>query len=268
MEVDEIRRRVNELAWYHRIDLGHGIVTPGLSVTKPLSDEELPPFEGKSVLDIGAWDGLYSFRAERAGAKRVVALDHYVWGINMAARQAYWEECASRHMLPDHSRDLTDFWDESLPGRKGFDLARAVLDSSVESVVDDYMTMDLDRLGTFDVVLYLGVLYHMTEPMTALRRVRALTAEVAVVETVAIQVLAQPEASLLAFYPGNELWDADFGDWFAPTEAALVGMCKAVGFSRVEVVRGPPAVPSWRARLRRTVRNPLITYRATVLAYV
>ncbi len=132
-----------------------------------------------------------------------MALDHYVWGINMAARQAYWEECASRRVLPDHSRDLTDFWDESLPGRKGFDLARAVLDSSVESVVDDYMTMDRDRLGTFDVVLYLGVLYHMTEPMTALRRVRALTAEVGVVETVAIQVLAQPDASLLAFYPGE-----------------------------------------------------------------
>lgn len=264
----ELERRVAEVTWCHSIYLGHGVVTPGLSNVQPLSDEELPPLAGRSVLDVGAWDGLYSFRAERAGASRVVALDHYAWGVSMPARQAYWEECAAAGVLPDQSRDLTDFWDASLPGRKGFDLAREVLGSKVEPVVGDLMTMDLAPLGTFDVVLYLGVLYHMPEPLTALQRVRAVTSEVAVVETVAVRVFGQRDAGLMAFYPGNELGGADFGNWYAPTEQGLVALCKAAGFSRVEVVRGAPAVPRWRDHLRRDGRRAMVEYRAAVRAYV
>jgi tRNA (mo5U34)-methyltransferase len=267
MEVADLRRRVAELTWCHSIDLGHGIVTPGLSDVRPLGDTELPPLSGRTVLDIGAWDGLYSFRAERLGARRVVALDHYAWGVSMPARQAYWEECAAAGVLPDHDRDLTDFWDASLPGKKGFDLAHEVLGSSVEPLVADFMTMDLGALGTFDVVLYLGVLYHMPEPLTALRRVRAVTSGVAVIETVAVRVLGQREASLTAFYAGNELGGADFGNWYAPTERALVALCRAAGFSRVEVVRGAPAVPRWRDHLRRDPRRAILEYRAAVRAY-
>lgn len=268
MDAAEIERAVGEITWCHSIYLGHGIVTPGLSDVQPLSDVELPPMEGRTVLDVGAWDGLYSFRAERAGAARVVALDHYAWGVSMPARQAYWEQCARAGTLPDHDRDLTDFWDDSLPGRKGFDLAREVLASSVEPVVGDLLTMDLDTLGTFDVVLYLGVLYHMAEPLTALRRVRAVTGHVAVVETVAVRVLGQRDASLLAFYAGNELGGADFGNWYAPTERGLVALCRAAGFSRVEVVRGAPRVAPWRDHLRRDARRAIVEYRAAVRAYV
>ena len=268
MTPEEIRRRVAEVTWCHSIYLGDGIVTPGLSDVRPLADDELPELAGKSVLDVGAWDGLYSFRAERRGATRVVALDHYAWGVSMPARQAYWEACAAAGELPDHDRDLTDFWDPSLPGRKGFDLAREVLGSTVEPVVADFMTTDLSALGTFDVVLYLGVLYHMPEPLTALQRLRAVTREVAVVETVAVRVLGQREASLLAFYPGNELGGADFGNWFAPTEQALVGMCRAAGFSSAKVVRGAPAVPRLRDHLRRNPRRSYVEYRAAVHAFV
>jgi len=269
MEADELRRRVGDLTWCHSIDLGDGIVTPGLSDVVPLTDAELPALAGKSVLDIGAWDGLYSFRAERAGARRVVALDHYAWGVDLNARQAYWEECAKAGVLPDHERDLTDFWDDSLPGRKPFDLARTTLGSSVEPVVGDILSVDLAALGTFDVVLYLGVLYHVTEPLTALRRVRAVTSEVAVVETVAVRVLAQRDASLLAFFPGShDFWTADFGNWYAPTQAALAGLCRAAGFRQVETLRGPPAVPLWRDHLRRNARSTMLVYRAAVLAYV
>jgi len=264
---DEIRRRVAEVTWCHSIDLGHGIVTPGLSNVLPLSDEELPSFKGRSVLDVGAWDGLYSFRAEKAGAARVVALDNYAWGVSVPARQAYWDKCASQGSLPDHGRDLTDFWDPSLPGRKGFDLAREILESSVQPVVGDLMTIAPDTLGHFDVVLYLGVLYHMPEPLTALRQVRAVTGEVAVIETVAVRVLGQRDASLLSFYAGNELGGADFGNWFAPTEAGLGALCRAAGFSRVDFVRRPPPVRPWREHLRRNTRQAVLEYRAAVLAW-
>lgn len=267
MTPEDIRRRVAEVTWCHRIDLGHGIVTPGMSDVVPLSDAELPDLKGRSVLDVGAWDGLYSFRAERAGASRVVALDHYAWGVSVPARQAYWDQCAGAGELPDHDLDLTRFWDPALPGRRGFDLAREVLGSSVEPVVGDLMTMDLSQLGAFDVVLYLGVLYHMQEPLAALRRVRAVTAEVAVIETVAVRVLAQRDASLVAFYAGNELGGADFGNWFAPTEAALCDMCRAAGFRQAQPVRRPPPVKPWRDHVRRNARSTVLQYRAAVLAW-
>ena len=123
----------------------------------------------------------------RSAAERpVVALDHYVWGVDIAAREQYWNECRELGTLPDHGRDPTDFWRPDLPGRRGFELAKEVLDSNVEPVVADFATVDLDSVGTFDVVLYLGVLYHMKEPLRCLERLRGVTREVAVIETAAI----------------------------------------------------------------------------------
>jgi hypothetical protein len=93
-------------------------------------------------------------------------------------------------------------------------------------------------LGTFDVVLY-----YMKEPLTALERVRRATAGVAVIETEAIWVPAAGEdASLLAFYSGDES-SRDYGNWYAPNEKALHGLCRAAGFSRVDTVLGPPTSP-------------------------
>lgn len=231
---DELLARVHAIPWYHSIDLGHGVITPGHSRSVPLTGKELPSFEGRSVLDIGAWDGYYSFLAEREGASRVVALDHYVWGVDFAARQAYWEECRSRGTLPDQGRDLTDFWrPDELPGRRGFDLAHEALGSRVEPVVGNFMEMDPESFGTFDVVLLLGVLYHLPEPLTGLQRVRALTGDVAVIETEAIEVLGYPDRSFVLFFPADEL-GGDFTNWYAPTLPALHALCRAAGFSRVE----------------------------------
>ena len=170
------------MLWFHSIDLGMGVTTRGLSELT-LGVDQLPDVRGRSVLDIGAWDGYYSFFAEQHGATRVVALDHYATGVDFAARQAYWAECAQQGVLPDHNRDVTDFWRPELPGRRGFEFAHGVLGSSVEPLVADFTTVDLEALGPFDVVFYLGVLYHMKEPLTCLERVRKVTTEVAVVET-------------------------------------------------------------------------------------
>ncbi len=52
------------------------------------------------------------------------------------------------------------------------------------------MTMDLATLGQFDVVLFLGVLYHMEDPLRALRRVVEMTAHggLVVIETAAVDI--------------------------------------------------------------------------------
>ncbi|HTV12271.1 MAG TPA: hypothetical protein VME20_10465 [Acidimicrobiales bacterium] len=96
----------------------------------------------------------------------------------------------------------------------------------------------------------------MPEPLTALRGARAVTAEVAVIETVAVRVLAQHEASLLAAFAGNELGGADFGNWFAPTRAGLEDLCRGAGFKAVEVRRGAPAMKPWGTICAATLAAP------------
>jgi tRNA (mo5U34)-methyltransferase len=149
---------------------------------------------------------------------------------------------------------------DALPGRTGFDLVHAYLDSDVEPVVDDLLTMDLTTIGCFDVVFYFGVLYHMVDPVGALRRLRQVTDGVAVIETAAIRVPTQPGVSLVEFYPGAEL-GGDYGNWFAPTGEALVGMCLAAGFRAAEVKAETPLVapappPPERRRFRRSPEPP------------
>jgi tRNA (mo5U34)-methyltransferase len=236
---DELQAQADALGWFHSIDLGNGVRTKGMSELA-IPVDQLPDFKGRSVLDIGAWDGYYSFLAERQGAASVVALDHYVWGLDFAARDAYWKQCAEKGELPDHTRDTTEFWNPDLPGRRGFEFAKEALGSAVEPKLADFATVDLAEVGTFDVVLYLGVLYHMKEPLTCLERLRQVTNEVAVVETAAIHLPGFEQEGLLQFNAGGEL-NADYGNWYVPNVKALHDLCRAAGFSTVETVQGPPA---------------------------
>ena len=277
LSAEELRTRADSFGWFHPIDLGQGVTTHGLSKGPFVTPGQMPDLAGRSVLDIGAWDGYYSFQAERLGAARIMALDHYVWGVDMGARQVYWAECAERGVLPDHDRDLTDFWMPDLPGRRAFDFAREALSSKVEATVADFATVDLRTVGTYDVVLYLGVLYHMKEPLRALERLRTVTDEVAVIETQAMHVRGMETVSLLQFFAGGD-FAADYGNWFIPTIEALHQMTLAAGFSRVETVVGPPAPPrAGPSRLRRALgrvppigstNHPQTTYyRAVVHAF-
>jgi tRNA (mo5U34)-methyltransferase len=226
--------------WFHSLDLGHGVVTPGQKTPAYQRAElellRLPDLRGKSVLDIGAWDGFYSFEAERRGASRVVALDHFAWSVSplelaghprlLALEAVPWERRPEEERLA------------ALPGKKGFDTARLALGSRVEAVVDDFMTLDLERLGTFDVVFYLGVLYHMKEPFQGLRRLAAVTRELAVIETASILVAGSEDIALCEFYETNEL-NGDRTNWWAPNAKALAAMARAAGFRAVDIIAPP-----------------------------
>jgi hypothetical protein len=145
----------------------------------------------------------------------IVALDHYAWCLDFGARQAYWNECRAQGRIPDLDRDLKDFWRPDAPSRRGFEIAHQVLDSKVEPIIRDFMSMDLESLGTFDVVLFLGVPYHLKDPVSAVERLRRPATQVAVIETEAVH----DDTSLMAFCPGDEL-GADYGNWYVPTESA------------------------------------------------
>ena len=276
---EDLQARADAHGWMHTIDLGNGVVTKGHGVHWH-GPETFPNFAGRSVLDIGAWDGYYSFLAERHGASRVVALDHYAWGVDVNARNDYWAECLATGTLPDHSRDLTDFWAPELPGRCAFRFAREVLGSNVEETVGDFATMDVGSLGVFDIVLFLGVLYHLRDPLGCMERVRAVTSDVAVIETEAVHLEGHDDASLLQLHAGNEL-RGDFGNWYVPTIQGLHSLCRAAGFSSVRTIVGPPSAPplepeSLSERMRRRVAGvprrehpspPSANYRAVVHAF-
>jgi tRNA (mo5U34)-methyltransferase len=251
-------------SWHHSIDLGDGVVTPGGKTPDHFHDElrrlHLPEMAGKSVIDIGAWDGFYTFHAEHFGARRVVALDHYVWSIDFHKASAYRSREYSSGQQSRAFHTIPELWDPiGLPGKRGFDLAYRLRSSRAEVVVDDFMTMDLARLGTFDVVLFLGVIYHLEEPLRALRRLRAVTGGVAVIETEAVWLPGRLRRPLWQFVDAAHT-HGDPTFWWVPTAEGLQAMCVAAGFSRAEIVAGPPTrSPFWR--------RPSPHYRAVVHAF-
>jgi tRNA (mo5U34)-methyltransferase len=271
---DSLRRKVESVPfWWHSIKLGDGVTTPGHKTPELLQTElkslNLPALKGKSVLDIGAWDGFYSFEAERQGASRVVALDHYVWSMDIPAMMAYYANCKEKGIVPEQYDAVPQMWRPAeLPGKRGFDLAREALGSKVTSVVTDFTTTDLDALGQFDVTLYLGVIYHMQDPLRCLKRVAQVTRELAVIESSAIVVPGFENRALWEFYPTNELND-DVSNWWGPSRTGLLGMCRAAGFSRVEALTPEPrpsAGAALGAALHVASRKPII-YRIVVQAW-
>ena len=130
--------------------------------------------------------------------------------------------------------------------------------SRAEVVVDDFMTMDVQRLGTFDVVLFLGVIYHLEEPLRALRRLRQVTRGVAAIESEAV-VLRGRRGPLWQFVDAAQMHD-DPTIWWVPTAEGLRAMCFAAGFSSAEIVAGPPK----RSRFR---RGRAVNYRGVVHAF-
>jgi tRNA (mo5U34)-methyltransferase len=220
-DVEYARERVAEvLSWWHSIEVAPGVVTPGVKTPEFHAAElemlRLPDLRGKSVLDVGGWDGFYAFHAEELGARRVAVLDSF----------GYTD-------VPGHEATFRH------DGRQGLDVARELRASSVEPIVADFMTVPMDQVGTWDVVLFFGVLYHLGDPLGGLRRLAALARECAIVQTHAIAVAGNPDASLWEFYPSDELGD-DPSNWFVPTARALEGALQAAGFKCVTMQTEPP----------------------------
>ena len=246
--LDEVVKECPE--WFHSIELGPNLVTPGRKspevLNRELSSLKLPDLHGKSVLDVGAYDGFFSFAAERLGASRVVALDHYVWSVDMTAYMADWRASKQTGTTLPQPSESRHFRPQELPGRKPFDLARRLRESQVEPVVGDFMSMDLAPLGQFDVVFFLGVLYHLEEPLAAARRLRSLVAPggLAVIETEAMEVAGLGDRAYCEFFPGQEL-NNDASNWWSPNAKALEGLFRAAGFREATVFnRATPSLSS------------------------
>ncbi len=209
---DGVRAEAERITWYHSMDLG-GVRTKGSDNTpSQLRRIAMPEsLAGMTVLDVGAWDGFYSFEAERRGAKRVLATDHQAW----RSGEAFG-------------------WGT---GKAGFELARRALGSRVEDREMDVFDISPQAVGMFDVVLFLGVLYHLKDPLGALERVAGVTNKLLIVETaVDLMGLQRPA---MAFYRSREL-NGDPTNWFGPNVACVKEMLGACGFPRVRCVYEQP----------------------------
>lgn len=209
MDVEQKKQKVEKVkTWFHAIDLGDGVVTPGSKGgisqgTKIMFDRLAIPdnLSGKTVLDVGAWDGYNSFEAEKRGADRVVALDKFVWD---------WI------------------------GSDGFDTAHEILNSKVEKKKLDVYEIKVEELGTFDIVLFLGVIYHLEDPMKALRNIASVTKEYCILESEVTRRF-DSKTPYAVFCEGDSYLN-DPSNWWVPNTACLVSMLREVGFKKIEVV--------------------------------
>jgi len=207
MDRDEIQRLVAEHGrWWHEIKVAPGIVTPGDDSNRmklPILDALGLPrdLRGKRALDIGTSDGYFAFELEKRGAA-VTAID----------------------FVPETY--------------SGFATARRILDSQVEYRMDNVYNLAAESYGTFDVVLFLGVLYHLRKPLAALDAIRSVMSEGAqlFVGTMLIdEYFLLPDGTtttldalnpilknvpLWQFYPGDSL-NGDYTNEFAPNRRAL-----------------------------------------------
>src|SRR5579864_6658097 len=136
---NEIRRRVSELGeWFQNIDL-HGVYTAPNHFLGDYPSVKWRRFQhaipqdltGKSVLDVGCNAGFYSFEMKRRGARRVIGID----------------------------------------SDAGY-LAQARYAAEVNGFNVEFRQMDVYDVGSlhekFDLVLFMGLLYHLRHPLLAL----------------------------------------------------------------------------------------------------
>ncbi len=208
--------------WYHRIELPGGVVTPGWA---PLAADayRIPEdLTGKRVLDVGAWDGYWTFEALNRGASEVVAID-------------------------DFSDYLGSLGDTDRKAWATFDLCREALGYSPEVCKRIEMSVyqaTADVLGRFDVVFFFGTLYHLRYPLLALDMLSTVCDGDIFIESAILDDFSPYQGGLghgypggqavMEFYPNNE-YGQNNTNWWAPTLGCLGLMTMAAGFPDVEV---------------------------------
>ena len=236
LTLEEKLRLINSRKdWFHSIDVG-GATTPGTCTPEYLRSlletMKLPDdLRGQRVLDIGTYDGYFAFECERRGAE-VVAID----------------------VNPENCRC--------------FAVARQLLGSRVRYLEMSTYDLDLDRLGgPFDLVLCLGVYYHLRHLFVALDQLWRATTRELIVESHVIDnhfILADGTVTRLAevdarlvdvpiyrFYRFNELGN-DYSNWFGGNVAAVKESLSSAGFV-------PELLGVWSSRaMFRATKNPSV----------
>lgn len=204
-----LKKEIDSIKWWHPITLGD-YVTPGMNqeTEDTFLNLGLPKdLSGKTVLDIGCWDGYYSFECEKRGAERVVANDYYIW-----------------NDLPISGDD------KSFSNDRGFDLAHKVLNSRVEKLVAPVEELNPDTHGVFDYVLMLGVIYHAKNPIQYMEIAKSMCKDTLIIES-HVDMLNYPHPAA-RYYPKNEL-NNDSSNYWGPNPAAVIAIMEEIGLTNI-----------------------------------
>jgi len=198
--------------WWHSFTFSDGTTVRGRKSPETMRaefDAFLGPidFAGQTVIDIGAWNGGFSFEAKRRGAKRVLATDWFVW-----------------YPIP---------W----PLEKLFYVRRDFgLDVEVRMI--DIQDISAESVGKFNIVFFFGVFYHLREPISIIDRLADIADPWLILETyLDLQDVPYPA---MRFFPGTEL-DKDATNWWGPNRACVEELLKTAGFSEVRFTAHPLA---------------------------
>jgi len=219
-DLAEQQRRINQIAWYHEFDFPNGLTarsqTPDVEYHRKTwafiaAQLDRLDFRGKTVLDLGCWDGYWSFYAERRGASRVLATD-----------------------------DSSQNW----AGSAGVLLAKKLFKSSVETDLN-VSVYDVAKIGeTFDIILCLGIYYHLVDPFYAFSQIRHCCHR-------KTMVVFEGDATF-SLRANLMRYDLVADSNFTPTPQVLAQMLEASYF---RVVSQTPMISSkWHRRLRGLAR--------------
>jgi len=195
------------IIWYQRYHLSPNVITPGVSDIEAMLDMLGVPQDltGLSVLDVGTSNGGAAFIADRRGADRVVAVDIY---------------------------DPHDY---------GFAQVRDAIGSRAEFHRASIYELPLVLREQFDIVFFLGVLYHLRHPLLAIDSLRALTRDRLFVETVI--TASDPSLSHSEFYAGSGPHVNDTTIWFVPSVRCVTDWLNTSGFKAQLISAWPQESP-------------------------
>lgn len=200
--------------WYNQMPFGHGVFTKsskGIITYRWLDWVQLPKdLTGKSVLDIGAWEGFYSFECAARGARDVLAVDGPAW----------------------RNGDLPRF-----------EASRDIFNLPVRHQVSDLEDLSPTKDGIFDITLCFALFYNLKDPFLGMRILSSMTRESMLLIS---QVTDYPmtddkcykgEVPYLVFRPGNESAENQApACWWRPNRECLVQVLLSSGFTSVDVL--------------------------------
>ncbi|MDF2681173.1 MAG: hypothetical protein K0R47_2363 [Brevibacillus sp.] len=230
---EEILQEIKKRAWYHKIQLRPGIVTPGIEQLTDLWNMTRQSrghisYAGKRVLDLASFDGMWSFEAERLGASLVVATDclHLLY-----SNFEFCKNILQSKVVPMYNITPYKLWE------------------GLQVLLMDDITTPLPfphqiYSNKFDVVQHLGLLYHLRDPMWTLSQSRSVlkTGGHLLLETACILDMNQ---SMMVYNgpPGkqNRIYP-DITTWWLPTVPCLMEMLRGTMFEPIpESVRTIPS---------------------------
>lgn len=230
---EEIVAEIQKRAWYHKITLRPGIVTPGIEQLTDLwnmtrQSRSYLSYAGKRVLDLASFDGMWSFEAEQLGASLVVATDCMQ---PLYQNFEFCKQILESKVLPLYNITPYKLWEG---------LQVLLMDDFTNGLPFPQQIYH----NKFDIVQHLGLLYHLRDPLWTLSQSRSVlkTGGHLLLETACILDMNQsmmvyngPPGKMDRIYP-------DDTTWWLPTVPCLIEMLRGTLFEPIpESIRTIPS---------------------------